>query len=305
MPATPSRPERTVAVVLGVVGIAVFVLMGVTVGAVTFIGTEPDRDAGPRFTPVGAPPEVEDDDRDEPDDPPEPRFETIPMPSGDDLEDDFYDDPYEDDPYEDDPYEVPDEGEDPFEEPLPDPTADALVLVTESLEADSWVISDEYLMGPDEPVASSPCAPEGWNTGALDRAIGTYADLDEMGPEAAITVTLSSYQTEELAAADLERARTPEYQECEVSQRQQMSRLDQDVEVTVLDEEPTAPGVAIAMTETGGEGRVEYDHIIVVGRMRAQLDVCSCAGFDELYLRWVADDIAWAMAEVQGLPAPG
>lgn len=254
------------AIVLAVLGVGFVAFVGLLIGAVTFLGTSSE----PEFTSVGS--SIPDDDEGD-------GFVQVPL-----------------DP-------VPSE-DDPSEEPPADPSAEALGLVADVLSDDDWILEDEALMSPEAPVAAAPCAPQGWQTGARDRAIGTFR-LPDGEIEAPLTVVLVSYQTEDTAAADLERARSTAYQDCEVWQRQQLDRLDAEHEVTVLPEDPTAPGVAIAMTETGGEARTEYDHIIVVGRMRAQLDVCDCADFDVPYLRRVAADVAAAMAEVQGLPVPG
>lgn len=261
---------RVVAWVVGGVALAGVAVVGILAGAVILLGTTAEPEA--RFTPVGS---------------------SLP----DDGDGAFT--PIEDDPSFDDepPYEE--------EDPLADPTAVVLDTVADDLSADDWFPTSEYHMGAEEPVASAQCAPEGWQTGALDRAIGTFGLPDGAGPGDPLTIVLVAYETDADARADLERARSTAYQACEVEQRQQIHRLEPDPEVTVLPEDPTAPGVAISMTETVGEGRTEYDHIIVVGRLRAQLDVCDCAGFDLQYLRWVAADVAAAMAEQQGLPVPG
>jgi hypothetical protein len=253
-------------VVFGVLGLGFVAFVGLLVASVTFLG----RSAEPTFT----------------------RVDTVPL-------DDPYDDPY-DDPSE-DPYEDPDD--EPFDDPASAaPAAEVVAVVADQLGADSWFLVHEVQMPADEPPTVEDCAADGWLTGHLDRAIGMFDDRGGSVP-APVTITVTHYETEADAEADLERARSTEHQACEVEQRQRIGRLDEAPEVVELPEVATAPGVAIAMTD--GEGRTEYDQTIVVGRMRAQLDVCDCASFDEPYLEWVAADVAAAMADQQGLPAPG
>ncbi|HMJ76923.1 MAG TPA: hypothetical protein VK507_13180 [Iamia sp.] len=220
----------------------------------------------------------------------EQKFERIDLPASTYEEDSA-------DPYDDEPTPHVDE------EPPAAPTEAVQAILAEALAADDWFVTSEVIIRPEEPLTASDCAPEGWLTGALDRSIGMFG-VPDASVDDPLTITLVNYETEADAADELERARSPEYQDCEVSQRQQVRHLG-DAQVEVLPEDPAAPGVAIAMTETGGEALTEYDVILVVGRMRAQIDVCSCAELDLEYLRYLSGTVAALLADEQGLPVPG
>ena len=211
---------------------------------------------------------------------------------------------------------LPDDGEDDAftpvgedDEALDAPSAPAMTetmrtvdLVFDAL-SDAWIPTggEELPVEIDDPDA---CAPDGWLSRATDR-YRTYWDRPGGPVTDALTLSLTAYADEAAAAEDLARARTPEYQACEVEQARVEFAGATDASLQALPDDPRAPGVTYQVDVTGIERPTEYDFTVVVGHLRAHLDFCGCVDMDLEAQRQVARDVALALADAQGLPAPG
>jgi hypothetical protein len=264
---------RVVAWVVGGFAVAGIAVVGILVTAVTFLGTTAEPEA--RFTPVGSSlPDDGDDDGggftpvggdDEADDPAGGDDEATPIPPG------------------------------------ADPVVTGSMAASEQVVAD--LTGDWILNGVDEPAVDESqdgaCVAEGWLSGATDR-FRTYFDRPGGPVTDALTLSVTAYADEEAARAELDRARSQAYQDCELLQYPELVGAT----ITALPDDPQAPGVAYEITEPDGP-RTEYDITIVVGAVRAHLDFCGCADLGLDGQQAVARQVAAAVATAQGLPAPG
>ena len=179
-----------------------------------------------------------------------------------------------------------------------------LGVVAEDLAPDDWFLVNEVIIPAGDPLSGVRVRARGVADGRPRRG-GSARSAQQPRAGDPLTITLLTYETEADAADELERARSTTYQDCEVEQRRVARGLGA-ARVEVLPEDPAAPGVAIAMTETEGEGRTEYDVFLVVGRMRAHdRRVLLRRARSARPAVGRGRQVAAALAEEQGLPVPG
>jgi hypothetical protein len=144
------------------------------------------------------------------------------------------------------------------------------------------------------------CTPDGWNDGAVNRHSSVYEHSD-----GEVTINVTVYGSEDDAAADLERVGGNEWFACH---RQQIEDAygDPNPRFEELPADPQAPGVAY-LEHFLSDGRRSLDtiHYVFVGQVRATITYCGCTTVATEGRQEVARDVAAALAEVQGLPAPG
>ena len=178
----------------------------------------------------------------------------------------------------------------------------ASAAIVDHLSGEAWELkSDEPL-----PLESTEaCSPSGWNTGAVNRHSSVYEHLTGADADGEVTINVTVYGSEDDAAADLDRAGSSEWFEC---QRKRIDRTygDPDPDFEAIPEDPQAPGVAyIEHFVVDGERSAETVHYVFVGQVRATITYCGCTSLGLDGRQRVARDVAAALADVQGLPAPG
>ena len=153
--------------------------------------------------------------------------------------------------------------------------------------------------------APEDCGPEGWNAGATSRYQSVHdhqTDAEENG-EAVIGLTV--YRSAGDATADLDRARSAAWVECQRDAMQEESDTGTTATVRVLEDDPRAPGVAYFYSYLEDDeldaGTIQY---VVVGRMKAAV-TCECPRMGPADRQALARGVAVALAEVQDLPKPG
>jgi hypothetical protein len=194
------------------------------------------------------------------------------------------------------------------DEPEPEPEVSGQeALATSKAVADhvgshEWDLIDQHPL-PLESIES--CSPSGWNNGAVNRHSSVYEHKTGSGTDGEVTVNVTVYGDEADAAADLDRAGGSEWFACK---RQQFYDTygDANPRFEAIPEDPQAPGVAyIEHFVADGERGAETIHYVFVGRARATITYCGCTTVGLDGRQEVARDVAAALAQVQGLPAPG
>lgn len=269
-PAAPgSSTGRTVAMVLGIVAVVGVAGVSLLIGAVTFLGTAAER-SEPRFTPVGS----------------------LPASTAADSGDDGGSGP---------------SGASTSAPRVVSASEATATAAATDLVAGDWVVTDGEDMSA-VVVPPEACVVDGWLSEDTDRFRVAFGRPSN-GSTDALDLSVTTYTSPEAAQAELERAGSQTYRDCEVPER-----LDETTggatgaTVTGLPDDPLAPGVAYQIDLVGGVGGdtlTEYEFTIVVGDQRAHLDFCGCADLGLEGQQAVARQVAAVMAEVQGLPVPG
>jgi hypothetical protein len=145
----------------------------------------------------------------------------------------------------------------------------------------------------------------GWLEGAVDRYRTRHDWPGAAGPGSLI-LSFTTYASEPAAAADLARARSSRYLDCQQRDEPQDYEDVTGAVASHLPPDPQVPGVGFAIHVWGPRvAAPSYEFVVVVGRMRGHVDLCACPGMTFEEQRQVAVAVAAAMAEVQGLPRPG
>jgi hypothetical protein len=191
-------------------------------------------------------------------------------------------------------------------EPEPEPKITEALLASQRVS--EYVGSDEWRLagGQELPNTSTElCSPPGWNTGADSRFQTVYDHLTFGTRDGEATINLTVYDSAEHAAADQERAGSPEWYDC---QRRRIDDLSGDVNPTIqaIPDDPLASGESyIESYHEGGQPVMETFHYVFVDQVRATITYCGCTKVGLEGRQAVARDVAAALAEVQGVPAPG
>jgi hypothetical protein len=145
----------------------------------------------------------------------------------------------------------------------------------------------------------------GWLRGATDRYRVRHRWMTGPGIGQAI-LSFTTYATVADAEADLARARSRAYRDCQEETEPDEYRNVTAAAASLLDPDPEAPGTGfVVQVLADGEWERGHEFVVVVGRMRAHVDLCACGGVSFKPQRALAVAAASAMAEVQGLPTPG
>jgi len=178
--------------------------------------------------------------------------------------------------------------------------SEATVTAAGRALADEWVANELEDPSADPPGA---CLVDGWLSEDTDGFRGTFGRLANGSTFLpALTVSVTTYTSAEAAQAELERARSPRYQEeCEAKEVETEGMTT--AAVVTLPPDPQAPGVAYELQVPGVVTKNTFT--VVVGARRAHLSFCPCADLDLDEERAVARQVAAVMAEEQGLPVPG
>lgn len=169
-----------------------------------------------------------------------------------------------------------------------------------------WTVSQMDLVEPQAGVGSGECMPEGWLTGARDR-FRVHLGRPSTGNPQALVLSFTTYETEALAVEEMGRVGGEVYRTCEVEERlAEVTGPASGATVTPLPWDATAPGVIFRIDLVGASDPLTtHEFNLFVGRQRAHLGFCGCLDLPYEDQLAIARQVAGAMAEAQGLPAPG
>ncbi|HMJ76924.1 MAG TPA: hypothetical protein VK507_13185 [Iamia sp.] len=266
---------------LGGLAVAGVALVGLLIGAVTFLGTSSEQSV----TPIDTGPATTDGS--------DPAGTTTPATAPDTG-----------------PPAGPDTTLPPATATEPVPAAPSVAQATADYAAVRLIAGGEWVVTSGEALPTSYeadgfCVPEGWLTGVTDRFRSSYGRPASNSTEA-LTLSITAYASPEAAQAELERARSDIYRGCEAQERVVETAVGAtQASVTALPDDPLAPGVAYQIDLIAADPLTEFEFTLVVGAQRAHLDFCGCADLGLDGQRAAARVVAAAMAEAQGLPPLG